>query len=112
MEITGQADQLSHVRDALQRLTIPVHVIHGDQDDFAPIETAERLAKELRTLHPIRFETVAGANHFLNDGPTDVLLSALEACIPAEARAAWRWPTLPKFKWPFAPVQSPVEQAA
>jgi len=112
MEVTGQAGQLTHVREALQRLTIPVHVIHGDKDDFAPIETAERLAKELRTLHPIRFQTVPGANHFLNDGPTDVLLSALEACVPAEKAAAWRLPALPKFKWPFAPVRSPVEQAA
>ena len=112
MEVTGQAAQLTHMREALQRLTIPVHVIHGDKDDFAPIETAERLARELRTLHPIRFQTVPGANHFLNDGPTEVLLSALEACLPAEKAPAWRWPALPKFKWPFAPVRSPVEQAA
>jgi len=113
LEVTGQADQLHHLREALPRLRIPVHVIHGDKDDFAPIETAEKLAKEVQTLHPIRFESVPGANHFLNDGPTDVLLASLEACIPVEAvRAAWRWPSLPKFKWPFGAVRTPVQQAA
>ena len=112
MEVTGQSDQLHHMREALQRLRIPVHVIHGDKDDFAPIETAERLAKDIQTLHPIRFQAVPGANHFLNDGPTDVLLASLEACIPVEARAGWRWPALPKFKWPFTPVREDMRQAA
>jgi pimeloyl-ACP methyl ester carboxylesterase len=111
LEVTGQAEQLTHVREALTRLRIPVHIIHGDKDDFAPIETAARLAKDIRTLHPIRFETVAGANHFLNDGPAEVLLASLESCIPVEKRAAWRWPALPKFKWPFAPVRAGLEAA-
>ncbi len=110
-EVTGQADQLHHLRAALPRLRIPVHVIHGDKDDFAPIETAERLAKDIQTLHPIRFEMVPGANHFLNDGPTDVLLSSLEACIPVE-KAAPKWFSLPKFKWPFAPARVGEQQAA
>lgn len=105
MEVSGQAAQLDHMRDALRRLSIPVHVIHGDQDDFAPIEIAEKLVKETRTRGPIRFARVAGANHFLTDGPTDLLLGHLEACIPAEPKPGWRLPALPRLNWlsPFAP---------
>jgi len=104
MEVTGQAEQLDLLRAALGKLTMPVHVIHGDKDDFAPLETAERLASEIQTLRPIRFHTVAGANHFMNDGPAEVL-ECLEACIPAE-KPAWKIPALPKFAWPFAPAQA------
>jgi pimeloyl-ACP methyl ester carboxylesterase len=111
LEVTGQADQLHRLREALPRLRIPVHVIHGDKDDFAPIETAERLAKDIQTLHPIRFQSVPGANHFLNDGPTDVLLTSLEACIPVE-KAGFKWFSLPKFKWPFVPARESEQQAA
>ena len=108
MEIAGQADQLAHMHDALSRLRVPVHVIHGDQDDFAPIELAQRLGEETRTLRPIRFESVPGANHFLNDGPADVLLACLEDCIPvAEPGAKWVWPSFPKL-----PSWKPREPAA
>ncbi|MFN3524319.1 MAG: alpha/beta fold hydrolase [Phenylobacterium sp.] len=91
-EVSGQPAQLEKARRALARLRIPVHVIHGDQDDFAPIEIAERLVRDTRTRLPMRFERVEGANHFLNDGPTDALLAAIEACIPR--RPEWRmtWP--------------------
>jgi len=41
-----------------------------------------------------------GANHFLNDGPTEQLLAALEACIPERKRWTFRWPTLSGFKLP------------
>ena len=66
---------------------MPVHVIHGDADDFAPIELAERLVAESRCRRPMRFIRVPGANHFLNDGPVDVLMSVLEQLHPG-ARAA------------------------
>ncbi|HEX7759845.1 MAG TPA: alpha/beta hydrolase [Caulobacteraceae bacterium] len=92
MEVTGQAGQLTHMRESLLRLRVPVHVIHGDQDDFAPITLAETLVKETRTRAPIRFERVPGANHFLNDGP-DILIAALETCLPAAKPAfALKWP--------------------
>jgi pimeloyl-ACP methyl ester carboxylesterase len=87
------------MREALQRLSIPVHVIHGDHDDFAPIEIAERLVKETRTRGSIRFERVAGANHFLTDGPAELLLGRLEACIPAAPKTGWRLPALPRLNW-------------
>ncbi|HWA62743.1 MAG TPA: alpha/beta hydrolase [Caulobacteraceae bacterium] len=95
LEVSGQASQLAHMHEALPRLRAPVHLIHGDADDFAPIEHAERLARDARTRHPIRFERVAGANHFLNDGPAEALIAALEACIPtAPDRRRWAWPKL------------------
>jgi pimeloyl-ACP methyl ester carboxylesterase len=104
METTGQAPQLAHARRALARLRIPIHMIHGDKDDFAPIEVAERLATELETREPIRFVKTPGANHFLNDGPAEVLISALESCIPARSPWTFRWPlALPKFKAPRLP---------
>ena len=98
-EVMGQPAQLDHARQALARLRAPIHVIHGDQDDFAPIEIAERLALETRTRTPIRFQRVEGANHFLNDGPTDALLAAIEACIPEPAGWRLRWPAWPKPPW-------------
>ena len=94
LEVTGQSEQLVHMRDALRHLRIPVHVIHGDQDDFAPMEIAQRLVSETHMRAPIRFQLVEGANHFMNDGPAE-LLASLEACIPA-ARPVFelKWPTL------------------
>jgi pimeloyl-ACP methyl ester carboxylesterase len=95
MEADGHAAQMPLMRAALARLRIPVHLIHGDQDDFAPIEVARRLSLEAPTRRPIRFEEVAGATHFLNDGPVDALISALEACIPqSPPRFVWTWPKL------------------
>lgn len=100
LEVTGQPTQLAYMREALVRLRMPVHVIHGDKDDFAPIEIAERLVAETRTRRPIRFEKVEGANHFLNDGPTEQLLASLEACIPIRKPLfPWKLPALPKVSW-------------
>ena len=100
IEASGQKPQLAYAKRALASLTIPIHMIHGDQDDFAPIEVAERLAAETVTRQPITFMRTAGANHFLNDGPTEQVLAALEACIPAR-RSPWaflrRWPKLLDF---------------
>jgi pimeloyl-ACP methyl ester carboxylesterase len=98
LEASGQGPQLHHARRALARLRTPIHMVHGDKDDFAPIEVAERLAAELATRSPIRFVRTPGANHFLNDGPTEVLLSALETCLPARSAWTFRWPQMPRFK--------------
>ena len=65
MEAAGQRPQLASARRALTQLTIPIHMIHGEKDDFAPIEVAERLARETPTRRPIRFVRTPGANHFL-----------------------------------------------
>ena len=79
-------------------------MIHGDKDDFAPIEVAERLAQETVTRRPIRFVRADGANHFLNDGPPQELIAALEACLPVEKRWTFRWPQMPWFKAPRLPT--------
>jgi pimeloyl-ACP methyl ester carboxylesterase len=82
IEVTGQKPQLTHMKDALSRLRVPVHVIHGDKDDYAPFEAAETLVKAVRTRRPVRFETVEGGDHFLHDGQPDKLMAALERCVP------------------------------
>jgi pimeloyl-ACP methyl ester carboxylesterase len=97
VECSGQPPQLAYARRALGRLTIPIHMVHGDKDDFAPIEVAERLAAETVTRNPIRFTRTEGANHFLNDGPAEQLLGALESCIPARKSWTFGWPQLPAF---------------
>jgi pimeloyl-ACP methyl ester carboxylesterase len=94
-EVTHQRDQLALMRRYLPRLNVPVHVVHGELDDFAPIEAARRLIKETRTRRPLRFEAVPDANHFFNDGPAERLVDALEQCIPPTKPAwSWRWPSL------------------
>src|SRR4051812_37600546 len=75
IECSGQRPQLAPARRALAALRIPIHMIHGDRDDFAPIEVAERLAAETVTRQPIRFVRTEGANHFLNDGPAEALVA-------------------------------------
>lgn len=102
IEASGQRPQLTYARRALARLTIPIHMVHGDRDDFAPIEVAERLAAETVTRSPIQFRRTEGGNHFLNDGPAEQLLAALEACVPARKVWTFRWPQLPKFGLPKA----------
>jgi pimeloyl-ACP methyl ester carboxylesterase len=98
LEVSGQAPQLAHMRQALRRLNVPVHVIHGDADDFAPIELAEQLAAEAPCRRPVNFIRVPGANHFLNDGPVEVVMSVLEQCIPSAPppKPAFRLPSLPR----------------
>lgn len=83
-EVSGQSSQLEHLHAALERITVPVHILHGTEDDFAPLETAERLFKRIADRKGMKanFVQVAGANHFLNDGPPEELLALLEACLP------------------------------
>ena len=100
LEVSGQAPQLAHMRQALRRLNVPVHVIHGDADDFAPIELAERLVAETHSRKPMSFIRVPGGNHFMNDGPVEVMLNVLERCMPTPAVApAFKLPSLPKLDW-------------
>ena len=91
-EVRGQPGQLRYVRAALAGLRTPVHVIHGEADDFAPIEAARSFARK-SGARSVRFSAVPGAGHFINDGPAETLLASIEACIPsAPGRGAWRWP--------------------
>lgn len=106
IEVSNQPGQLEHLHAALRSLKVPVHVIHGDRDDFAPIEIAEKLVAETRARRPIRFERVPGANHFLNDGPVEPLLAVLEACIPPRRPLlSFKMPTL---RWPRLQIGRPA----
>jgi pimeloyl-ACP methyl ester carboxylesterase len=99
VEVRGQRAYMPAVRLALQRLKLPIHVVHGDLDDFAPIEVARALAE--RTIGPGfgRFHLVKGANHFLNDGPTTELLAELERVIAlSDARS---YTAQPAPLWPL-----------
>jgi pimeloyl-ACP methyl ester carboxylesterase len=117
IEASSQRPQLRHAKRALARLNIPIHMIHGDKDDFAPLEVAERLANETVTRRPIRLVRTEGANHFLNDGPAEELIAALEACIP-QKKPGWtfRWPKAPAIWMPQLPklpkLGKPAGQAA
>ncbi|THD81101.1 MAG: alpha/beta hydrolase [Phenylobacterium sp.] len=114
IEATGQRAQLAAAKLALARVNVPIHMIHGDKDDFAPIETAQRLANETLTRRPIRFARVGGANHFLNDGPAQELIAALEGCLPVRKAWTFRWPQMPKLSMPraasiFTPQPAAIE---
>ena len=105
-EVSQQAEQLSYMRAALEQLSVPVHVLHGDTDDFAPIEIAERLVAETRTRRPMHFERIAGVNHFLNDGPAEMVIDCLEACIPKPEPFRLQLPRIPRLEWPWPQPQS------
>ena len=82
-EVLAQRPQLAMVREALSRLPAPIHILHGDEDDFAPIAAARALADDLAAHADVRFTALAGANHFLNEGPPELVLAHLEAAIAA-----------------------------
>jgi pimeloyl-ACP methyl ester carboxylesterase len=82
-EVLAQPPQLAVVREALRRLTMPIHIIHGDEDDFAPITAAQALADDLADMPNVIFTSVPHANHFLNEGPPERVLAPLEAVIAA-----------------------------
>jgi pimeloyl-ACP methyl ester carboxylesterase len=119
MEVSGQRDQLDHLRQALSLLRIPIHLVHGEKDDFAPIETAERLIAQTPVRAPIRFRRVPDANHFLNDGPPEELIEIIEECIPSELErmklpglATWLQGLRMPWIKPLAPVPAPTLLAA
>jgi hypothetical protein len=48
---------------------------------------------ETRTRRPMQFERVTGADHFLNDGSAENLLTTLAGCIPPpRGDFRLRWP--------------------
>ena len=80
-EVLGQRSQQPIVREALLQLSMPIHIVHGDEDDFAPTAAARALADELSGIRNVQFTLVPNANHFLNDGPPERVLAPLEAAI-------------------------------
>ncbi|HEX8233181.1 MAG TPA: alpha/beta hydrolase [Caulobacteraceae bacterium] len=78
-EVAGQAGQLNRVFRLLTQHPLLVTFIHGDEDDFAPIEVARRVAE--LTMIPSRFIEVTGADHFFNDEDVGTILACLEAAI-------------------------------
>jgi len=79
LEAAGQPRQLNPVFRLLNRFPFLITIIHGDKDDFAPIEVARAIADT--TLVPTRFMEIRGAKHFLNDYPPEQLLAWLETAI-------------------------------
>ena len=80
-EVAGQPSQLAHLHAVLDRVRTPLHILHGDADDFAPIETAERFHDTLRDHRAAkaRFRRVPGADHFLNDRNRSVDFAVMNA---------------------------------
>jgi pimeloyl-ACP methyl ester carboxylesterase len=114
-EVRDQHTQLDHMRQALVGLKVPVHVVHGDADDFAPIEIAERLVAETRTRRPMAFRRVEGANHFFNDEPAEMVLGVIEDCLPKpvdwKGLGAAAWAAV-KARLPGLPGRSKAVAAA
>lgn len=97
-EVLGQPAQLQRAYNALARLPAPVLFVHGDRDDFAPIGAAQRLAEVLSAVREIRFTTVPGGDHFLNESAATHLSEALEAAAQTRRRGALALSALPE--WP------------
>ena len=79
LEASGQSNQLNPVFRLLNSFPFLVSIIHGDKDDFAPIEVARGIADT--TLAPARFIEIRGGNHFLNDCDPDQVIGWLETAI-------------------------------
>jgi len=79
LEAHGQPRQLNPVFRLLNSFPFLITIIHGDRDDFAPIEVARAIADT--TLAPARFVEIRGGNHFLNDGDPEQVIAWLETAI-------------------------------
>jgi pimeloyl-ACP methyl ester carboxylesterase len=84
MEVMGQRRQLNPVFQLLSLYPLLITFVHGDRDDFAPLAVARKLAA--RTLVPARFIEVTRADHFMNDGPPEVLLQCFEQAMDPQSR--------------------------
>jgi pimeloyl-ACP methyl ester carboxylesterase len=103
VEVGEARGQFELIRHAVNALSVPVTLAHGDADDFAPLDSVRRLAAEARPRRPLNLRELPGAGHFLNDGPVSTVLDLLEASLPpAEAAPAWRWPSLTSLAAPPA----------
>jgi pimeloyl-ACP methyl ester carboxylesterase len=83
-EVRTQQRQLPDVRKALAGLSIPVIVLHGSQDTFAPPKAARELAQSVGA----RYVEVAAGDHFLNACCVADVLGAVETAIAASEAEA------------------------
>jgi pimeloyl-ACP methyl ester carboxylesterase len=79
LEASGQPRQLNRVFKLLNRFPFLVTIVHGDKDDFAPIEVARAIADI--TLAPARLIEIQGGNHSLNQQAPELMLGWLEAAM-------------------------------
>jgi pimeloyl-ACP methyl ester carboxylesterase len=79
-EVRAQTSQLPAVWTALRGLSQPIVFIHGDEDNFVPLEADQRIAAE----YDHTLIAVPGGDHFLNACCVPALLGAMEQAI-AEA---------------------------
>ncbi len=80
-EVLAQREQLPAVFDAFQGLEQPVLFVHGDADNFVPLEANRRLAD----AHGRALIEVSGGDHFLNACCVSALLDALTQTIALAA---------------------------
>jgi len=103
MEVIGQRKQLHPVFELLSLYPLLITFVHGDRDDFAPIEVARRVART--TLVPSKFIEVEGADHFLNDGPVETILDCLEAAMDPKAALGQVRPAVPEWLRALKPAK-------
>jgi len=80
-EIDNQKPQLPKAQHALASLSIPVIVLHGDDDSFIPLDAAKRLAAAAGPRG--EFIETPGGDHFLNACCVDAVLAAVERGVTA-----------------------------
>ena len=96
MEASGQSTQLNPVFRLLNSFPFLVSIIHGDKDDFAPIEVARAIADT--TLAPARFIEIRGGNHFLNDCDPEQVIQWLETAIGGQGGLRQVRPLTPRVE--------------
>lgn len=78
-EVAAQRRQLPVVLEALAELRQPVVFVHGDADNFVPLEADRRLAES----HNRPLFVIAGGDHFLNACCVADLTASFEQAIAA-----------------------------
>ena len=107
LEASGQAHQLNPVFKLLNRFPFLVTIVHGDKDDFAPIEVARAIRDT--TLVPARFIEVLGGDHYLNDLPPEQMVAFLERAIrPNDLTEVFQVAKEPRRRRSAAPNTQPV----
>jgi pimeloyl-ACP methyl ester carboxylesterase len=84
-EINSQRAQLPAALQALASLRQPVVFVHGDEDNFVPLEADRRLAAD----HNRQLVVVANGDHFLNACCVTDLVASFEQAIAAAEPSPW-----------------------
>jgi len=79
LEASGQPHQLNPVFRLLNSFPFLITIIHGDKDDYAPIDVARAIADT--TLAPARFVEIRGGDHSLHACAPEQFLAWLETAI-------------------------------